>query len=322
MLELLLCSLLTILPDYLYRRYGQGKRIGQEITLLFGLVRAAVGHHRLPDAHGRADHRDLLLSPLDHQRHLVLPDRPDPARNERAGRGGLCRRQRRDQARARRSSGSTARSRRRPRRRRAARSPRSMRRWWWRGPTSLAAEGQIQEARSAYQQAVDELETKQELHRRNSGIVARREIEKLQVAVEGRQGSVDAATAAKQAAEAQISTLLPAEKASAEAALAQAAGRSGQDRGPRRRQRAGGAVRAAGRRHRQSADASGRHPDPGGRRARTPAGRLRADRGAGHEGRHGRRGDLRLEALDDHPDGGDRTCRTTSPRASSAAASS
>src|SRR5258705_1834910 len=33
MLELLLCSLLTIFPDYLYRRYRQGKRIGQEITL-------------------------------------------------------------------------------------------------------------------------------------------------------------------------------------------------------------------------------------------------------------------------------------------------
>ena len=33
MLELLLCSMLTILPDYLYRRYVQGKRIGSEITL-------------------------------------------------------------------------------------------------------------------------------------------------------------------------------------------------------------------------------------------------------------------------------------------------
>src|SRR3954452_11968265 len=32
MFELMFCSLLTILPDYLYRRYGQGKRIGQEIT--------------------------------------------------------------------------------------------------------------------------------------------------------------------------------------------------------------------------------------------------------------------------------------------------
>src|ERR671921_2978658 len=33
MLELLLCSMLTILPDYLFRRYAQGKRIEKEITL-------------------------------------------------------------------------------------------------------------------------------------------------------------------------------------------------------------------------------------------------------------------------------------------------
>ena len=33
MLEVLLCSLITIVPDYLYRRYAQGKRIGKEITL-------------------------------------------------------------------------------------------------------------------------------------------------------------------------------------------------------------------------------------------------------------------------------------------------
>src|SRR6476659_11413559 len=33
MLELLLCSSVTILPDYLYRRFAQGKRFGREITL-------------------------------------------------------------------------------------------------------------------------------------------------------------------------------------------------------------------------------------------------------------------------------------------------
>jgi multidrug resistance efflux pump len=33
MLELTLCSMLTILPDYLYRRFAQGKRFGHEITL-------------------------------------------------------------------------------------------------------------------------------------------------------------------------------------------------------------------------------------------------------------------------------------------------
>src|SRR4051794_28174942 len=32
MLELMFCSLLTIVPDYLYRRYVQGRRIGKEIT--------------------------------------------------------------------------------------------------------------------------------------------------------------------------------------------------------------------------------------------------------------------------------------------------
>ena len=32
MFELMFCSLLTILPDYLYRRYAQGKRFGKEIT--------------------------------------------------------------------------------------------------------------------------------------------------------------------------------------------------------------------------------------------------------------------------------------------------
>ena len=33
MFELMLCSMVTILPDYLYRRYVQGKRLGKEINL-------------------------------------------------------------------------------------------------------------------------------------------------------------------------------------------------------------------------------------------------------------------------------------------------
>ncbi|MDF2974984.1 MAG: secretion protein HlyD [Microvirga sp.] len=60
------------------------------------------------------------------------------------------------------------------------------------------------------------------MFRRNPGIVPRRDIEKLQVAVEGRQAAITAATAAKEGAETKVSALLPAEKASAEAALAQA----------------------------------------------------------------------------------------------------
>ena len=34
MLELLLCSFVTVLPDYLLRRFLQGKRWGKEITFV------------------------------------------------------------------------------------------------------------------------------------------------------------------------------------------------------------------------------------------------------------------------------------------------
>jgi multidrug resistance efflux pump len=85
-----------------------------------------------------------------------------------------------------------------------------------------AAKGQIQQAQGALQQAIDELRTKEELVARNAGVVATREIERLQVAVEARKGQVAAADAALQAAETRISTLLPAEKASAQAALEEA----------------------------------------------------------------------------------------------------
>jgi multidrug resistance efflux pump len=86
----------------------------------------------------------------------------------------------------------------------------------------VGVEGRIPEAKSAYQQTVDELETKQEICRCNPGAVAVRDIEKLQVAVPGRQGTIDAATAAKSQAEAPLTSLLPAENPSTVAELAQA----------------------------------------------------------------------------------------------------
>ncbi len=86
----------------------------------------------------------------------------------------------------------------------------------------VKADAQIQEAKANYQQAKDELDTKSELQRRNPGIVPQRDIEKLQVLVDQRQAGIDGATAARQSVALQISTLLPAQKASAEAAQAQA----------------------------------------------------------------------------------------------------
>src|SRR5258708_1982429 len=66
------------------------------------------------------------------------------------------------------------------------------------------------------------MDVKSEMQGSNPGIVPQGDIEKLQVLVDERQAGIDVAVATKQSAIARVSTLLPAEKASAEAALAQA----------------------------------------------------------------------------------------------------
>jgi multidrug resistance efflux pump len=86
----------------------------------------------------------------------------------------------------------------------------------------VKAEAQLQQANSDYKQAKDELDVKSDLQRRNPGIVPQRDIDKLQVLADGRQAAIDAAAAARQSTEVQVSTLLPASRASAEAELAQA----------------------------------------------------------------------------------------------------
>ena len=221
MLELLLCSLLTVFPDYLYRRYAQGKRLGKEITLYsvwfelrwgivaclmltVGLITVIFYNHpsttnvtlffrsvpivpetigRVAEVHVGFSDQVAAGSPIFRLDSTKQEAEVETARRKIAEiEAGLV----------------------------VARTD------------ILAADGKIQEANGAYQQAVDELETKQELYRRNPGLVARRDIEKLEVAAEGRRGAVAAAAAAKSAAEARVSSLLPAEKASAEAALAQA----------------------------------------------------------------------------------------------------
>jgi multidrug resistance efflux pump len=85
-----------------------------------------------------------------------------------------------------------------------------------------AAEAQIQNAKSSEKQALDELRTKQELARRNPGIVATRDIEQLETLAQGRNAQVTAAEAARTAAETRVRTLLPAQKATAQATLEQA----------------------------------------------------------------------------------------------------
>jgi multidrug resistance efflux pump len=221
MLELLLCSLVTILPDYLYRRYVQGRRFGREITfysvwfelrwgitaclmLTVGLITVVFYNHPstsnvtlffrtvpiVPETNGRV--AEIYVGLRDKVKKGQPIFRLDSSKQEAAV--------------------ETA-------RRKIAEIDASM---LMAQADIVAAEGQIQQAQGAYQQALDELNTKKELFQRNPNTVARRELERLEVLVQGRQGGVSAATAEKQAAQTRLSTLLPAEKASAEAELAQA----------------------------------------------------------------------------------------------------
>ena len=221
MLELLLCSLITILPDYLYRRYVQGRRFGKEITfysvwfelrwgitaclmLTIGLITVVFYNHPstsnvtlffrtvpiVPETNGRVAEIYVGLRDKVQQGQPIF--RLDSSKQEAAVETG---------------------------RRKITEVEASM---VMAQADILAAGGQIQQAKGAYQQALDELNTKKELFQRNPNTVAKRDLERLEVLVQGRQGAVDAATATKQAAETRLSTLLPAEKASAQAELAQA----------------------------------------------------------------------------------------------------
>ncbi len=221
MLELMLCSLLTILPDYLFRRYVQGKRIGREITLYtmwyelrwgitacllltISLITLIFYYHPstknvtavfrtvtiLPEMGGRV--AEVFVGINDKVEAGAPLFRLDSSEQEAARE--TARRQIAE------IDAETAVA-----------------------QTELAAaDGQIKQAQGAYLQAVDELETKTELRQRNPNVVAPREIERLQVAVDGRQGAVDAALSNKQTLETKIASLLPAQKASAESALQQA----------------------------------------------------------------------------------------------------
>ena len=221
MLEIVLCSIFTVLPDYLYRRYVQRKRIGKEITLFsvwfelrygitaclmltVALITVIFYYHPstnlvtsffrtipiLPETGGRVSEVLIKNGDLVKQGQPLL--RLDSVKQQAAV----------DVA-----------------RRRIKEIEAQM---LVAGADIVAADGQIQQARSALEQATDELRTKQELVQRNPNVVAAREIEKLETAVDGRRGQVASAEAAKQAAQLRLSTLLPAEKETAEATLRQA----------------------------------------------------------------------------------------------------
>ncbi|HET9688800.1 MAG TPA: HlyD family secretion protein [Pseudolabrys sp.] len=221
MLELMLCSMLTILPDYLYRRYVQGKRIGKEITfysvwfeLRWGITACLILTVSLITVifynHPSTSNATLFFRTVP-----VLPETNGRVAEIFVGNSGPVTKGepifRLDSSKQE-AAVETA-------RRKIAEIDAQMA---VARVDVVKAEGQVKEAQSNHQQTLDELEAKQELYRRNPGNVPFREIERLQERAKGQLGAIDAASAAKQGSEERLSTLLPAEKASAEAALNQA----------------------------------------------------------------------------------------------------
>ena len=221
MIEFILCSLITILPDYLIRRYAQGKRWGEEVTfftmwyelrwgitacliLTIALITLIFYYHPsttnaspffrtvtiLPETAGRVE--DVFVENKQYVKAgdplFSLIDATQLAAVEIA-RGRIIEVK---------AAFSIARS------------------------ELAAAEGLVDQAEGSLDQSQNELRMKKELRRKSADIVSDREIERLENAVTSKQGALAAAMANRQGMEAQIMTVLPSQQESAEELLEQA----------------------------------------------------------------------------------------------------
>jgi len=221
MIELLFSALITILPDYLYRRHKQGKRFGYEITfynfwyeLRWGITCCVVLATTLLTIifyfHPTATNVTSLFRTV-----TILSDLPGRveyvyvANNQHVSAGDPIFRLDTSRQRA---AAETA-------RRRIAEIDAAV-------PIAESelsvAEGNIQSAQSALVQAEDELQRGLGLRQRDASMVSEQNIAALRAAYDGRAGNLAAAQAQLQVVQARIDVLLPAQRDSAEAALAQA----------------------------------------------------------------------------------------------------
>ncbi len=221
MIELVFSFLVTIVPDYLYRKHKQGKRLGHEITLYnvwyelrWGITGCATLAITLITVifyfHPSTSNVTSLFRTV-----TILSDRPGRvaevfvANNQdvRAGDPIFRLDTRREEAAA-----ETA-------RRRIVETEAAM----ILAESELAAAvGNIQSAQGLLLQAEDDLARREAMRQRSPANVTEQEIESLRALVKSREGAVEAATAQRDGVQARKDVLLPAQRASAVAALVQA----------------------------------------------------------------------------------------------------
>jgi multidrug resistance efflux pump len=221
MLEFLLCSSLTILPDFLVRRFVQGRRIGREITLFsvwyelrWGITACVlltvtlitlIFYFHPSTTSGVSYFRTV---PVMAERVGRVAEVFVGVREEVAAGTPLFRLDSSEQEAAAESA-----------RRRVTEVEAAL---------QVAriglrvADARIVEAQGAYHQALEEYETRARLFERNPDAVSQRDVEKAKTLMDARKGTLDAALAGKSSTEAEVDTLLPAQKASAQAALEEA----------------------------------------------------------------------------------------------------
>ncbi|MDJ0859678.1 MAG: biotin/lipoyl-binding protein [Dinoroseobacter sp.] len=219
MLELTICSLLTILPDYLYRSRVQGKRIGHEITLYsvwFELRWGITGCVLLTTTlitvifyyHPSTNQIVSVFRTV-----TILPENGGRvsevlvSNNERVEQGQVLFRL--DDAEAR-TAVATA----------EARLTELDAAETVAEAQLLAAQGTVDQAQGALTEAEEEFAAQSALLARGSGAVSVRQVEELENAADAARGAVRAAEASRDAVLAEIEEAIPAQRVTAEASLA------------------------------------------------------------------------------------------------------
>lgn len=221
MFELMFCSMLTILPDYLFRRYGQGRRIGKEITLFsvwyelrWGITACVlltlslitvVFYYHPATTNVTSFYRTIPVLPENGGRVVEVY----VGLNEHVAEGQPLFRM---DSTVQKAALETAKQ-------KVVEIEAQMR---VTEADLVTADGQIAEGEAAYKQALDELATKQELWDRSPGVVPQREIERLQNMVDGRLAALAGAKSKKESLKTTLISLLPAQKSSAIAQVAEA----------------------------------------------------------------------------------------------------